>query len=174
LALTAAQATVQVTAKYLSAASVAVALDTQTILAQPTCPRNVVATPAGTTANVTAVSMTIFGTDESGATISEVLPAFTAGAATAVTGVKAFATISRITSPIVGAAVTVSVGDGYKFGIPTLLTRNTVLKGGAYLNQVREGTDPTVTTDTASLANNGFTLNSTPTATPIDLYYLVP
>lgn len=173
-ALTAAQAVLGTSADYLSAADNSVAINTSTILAQPTCPRNVVATPGGTTANVTAVSVTVTGTDETGATISEVLPAFSAGAGTAKVGNKAFATITNISCPINGAAVTLSVGPGAKFGIPHKLARNTVPKGCAFLNNVREATEPTVATDASVLCNNTILLNSAPNGTAIDVYYFVP
>src|SRR6185312_17337342 len=87
-------------------------------ITNPDSPRNVTATPGGTTANVLAVQVVVNGTDIFGQPLTETLPAFTAGAATAVTGSKAFATITSIVIPTVGAATTVAVGLGSKLGLP--------------------------------------------------------
>jgi hypothetical protein len=148
---------------------------TQTIttsITQPDVPRNITATPGGTTGNVTAVQCTITGTDVNGNVITETLPAFSAGAGTAVTGSKAFATVTSISQPACGTGVTISYGRGSKLGLPDVLPRDTILN--AYLNGVREGTRPTVTTDSSNVCNNTVTLNSALAGTPVIVDYYVP
>ena len=146
---------------------------TQTIttaITNPDVPRNITATPGGTTANVTAVSCVVTGTDINGTVITETLPAFTGGASTAVTGVKAFATVTSISQPAIGSAVTVAYGLGSKLGLPQRLSHNSVI--AAYLGGVREATAPTVTTDATNVSGNTATLNSAlnATAVAIDFY----
>lgn len=141
-------------------------------ITSPDVPRNITATPGGTTANVTAVQVTITGTDAAGKVITETLPAFTAGAATAVTGNKAFATVTSISQPACGTAVTIAYGVGSKLGLPQALPRDTVLN--AYLNGVREATRPTVTTDSANLCNNTAVLNSALNGSPVIVDYYEP
>ena len=139
-------------------------------ITNPDVPRCIVATPGGTTANVTAVSCIIAGTDISGAALTETLPAFTAGAATAVTSVNAFATVTSITQPAIGTSVTVSYGTSPKLGLPHHLTRNTVI--AAYLNGVKEATAPTVTTHATDRSKTLVQLNSAlnGTAVVVDYY----
>jgi hypothetical protein len=133
---------------------------TQTITptAQPDFARNVVVTPGGTTANVTAVSVVVNGTDVYGNVISETLPAFTAAASTAVTGVKAFASITSLVIPTIGTAVTTTFTCGSKLGLPARLFRNTVVY--AFFNNVREATAPTVNTNSTDFSQNTASLNS--------------
>lgn len=127
-------------------------------ITNPGVARNVTATPGGTTGNVLAVAVTVVGTNVYGEPLTEVLPAFTAGQATAVTGSKAFATVTSISVPAAGTAVTVSVGTGAKLGLPVKLSRNTVV--AAYLANVKETTAPTVAFNATSHASNTVTLNS--------------
>jgi hypothetical protein len=127
-------------------------------ITQPDTCRNITATSGGTGANVTAVSVVINGTDIFGQSISETLPAFTAGATGTVTGSKAFATVTSIQIPTVGASTTVAVGLGAKLGLPHVGNTDTVLN--AYLNKVRESTRPTVAFDGTNPCNNTVTLNS--------------
>jgi len=152
-------------AAVLAATSSAAGSTVTTGITNPDVPRNVVCTPGGTAANVTAVSVIVNGTNVFGQTISETLPAFTAGALTAVTGVKAFATITSIVIPLVGASTTVAVTTGSKLGLNRPMSRNGVLE--AYLNGVREGTAPTVTTSNAAIELNTVQLNSAYTGTPV-------
>lgn len=127
-------------------------------ITNPDVPRVITATPGGTTANVTAVSCIVTGTDIQGNAITETLPAFTAGAATAVTSVRAFKTVTSITQPAIGTAVTVAYGTGAKLGMPENLTRATVLD--AWFNGVKEATAPTVTTHATDVAQTLIQLNS--------------
>ena len=142
-----------------------------TAITQPTCARNVTATPSGTTANVTAVQMIVNGTDLAGNVIQEILPAFTAGAATAVVGSKAFATVTSYLQPACGASVSISLGTGAKLGLQDLLPENSVLY--AALAGVREATAPTVTVSSTVLSSNTMTLNSALNGTAVTCKYIV-
>lgn len=141
-----------------------------TAITNPDVARTIIATPGGTTANVTAVSVIVTGTDITGAALTETLPAFSAGAATAKTSVNAFATVTSITQPAIGSAVTVSYGTTAQLGLPYNLTRNTVL--AAYLNGVKEGTPPTITTHATDVSKTLAQLSSAlnGTAVVIDAY----
>jgi hypothetical protein len=134
--------------------------------------RNVTATTTGTGGNVLAVQVVVTGTDLSGAVITETLPAFSAGSLTTVTGSKAFATVTNITVPATGASTNVAIGVGSKLGLHHKLPHNSVVF--AFLNNVREGTAPTVAFDSANLSGNTATLNSAiPGSQVIDIYYRV-
>lgn len=136
-----------------------------TAITNPDVPRNVTATPGGTTGNVTAVQVVIAGTDANDQPITETLPAFTAAQATAVTGSKAFKTITSITIPSNGTSVTTAIGRGSKLGLPQVLSSDTIVS--AYLNGVREGTRPTVAFDPVNLCSNTVTLNSALNGNPV-------
>src|SRR5437868_1421046 len=67
-----------------------------------------------------------------------------------------------------GAQQTITTGS--KLGLGAKLGRNTVRQ--AYLNNVLEGTPPTVATSATAVEGNTATLNSAlPGAQPVDLYY---
>ena len=151
----------------LAATASAAASTVTTGITNPDSPRNVTATPGGTTGNVAAVSVIVNGTDVEGQLISETLPAFTAASSAAVTGSKAFATITSIVLPIVGSSTTVAVGLGSKLGLPFRTSVNTVMY--AYLNGVREATAPTVTFDATNVCNNTVTLNSALAGTAVQV-----
>jgi hypothetical protein len=143
-----------------------------TSITSPDVCRNITATPGGTTANVTAVSVIIAGTDIHGGAITETLPAFSAGAGTAVTGSKAFKTVTSITIPSNGSAVTTSIGVGSKLGLSKRLSRNSVLN--AYLGGAKEGTAPTVATSATVNASNTVTLNSALNGTAVVVDFIAP
>lgn len=159
-------------AAVLAATASAAGSTVTTGITNPDVPRNVTATPGGTTGNVLAVSVVVNGTDINGTTIAETLPAFTAGAATAVTGVKAFKTITSIVLPTTGASTTISVGRGAKIGLPYPLGRNTVI--AAYLSGVKEATAPTVATHATDPAQTTATLNSALNGTAVILDFYEP
>lgn len=129
-------------------------------ITNPDVPRNITATAGGTAADIKAIQVIVNGTDASGASISETLPAFTVDTAGTVTGSKAFKTITSITIPAHdGTGATTAVGTGAKLGVPDRLPgRNNVL--AAYLNGVKEGTAPTVVADASNLSGNTVTLSS--------------
>lgn len=133
-------------------------------------PRNITATSGGTAGDIGAIQVTIDGKDMEGNVIQEVLPIFTADNATTVVGAKIFAEVTQITIPAHdGTGATTSIGFGSKLGINKRLPRNSVY--GAYLNNAREGTAPTVTVSASALESNGATLNSALNATPVRLEY---
>lgn len=93
------------------------AVTTTTGITDPDVPRNLVVTPGGTTADVAAADVTITGTNVEGATISETFT-FAADATGAVTGNKAFKTVTSIVVPTQdGDAATFAVTTGAKLGI---------------------------------------------------------
>lgn len=130
-----------------------------TAITNPDVPRCLVFTPSGTTANVTAVSMIVTGTDVNGNVLTETLPAFTAGAATAVTSVNAFATVTSYIQPACGTSVTITPTCSPKLGlnIPASLTGRV----DAWLGGTLEATKPTVVPNTNGLiSGNLISLNS--------------
>jgi hypothetical protein len=122
-------------------------------ITNPDVPRNVTATPVGTAGNVLAVQVAVTGTDINGNAQAETLPAFTAGALTAVVGSKAFKTVTKIVIPAAGTGITVSVGTGSKLGLPRRINHDSILN--VSFNGVTEATRPTV-----NAANGTVTLNS--------------
>jgi hypothetical protein len=133
---------------------------------QPDVARNV--TVKGNDANVSG-DVVIDGLDFEGNAITETIAL---DAANLVAGNKAFAEITLITLPAYDTADTerVRVGLGAKIGLPVRLSRNTVI--AAFLDNVREGTAPTVAVDAAAIESNTATLNSAldGSAVIIDLY----
>lgn len=139
---------------------------------QPDVPRCLVSTPSGTTANVTAVQDYVEGTDVNGNFLSETLPAYTAGAATAVTSVNAFKTVTKYIQKANGASVTITTKYSPKIGLPIPVT----LTGGAtaWLGGTLEATAPTVTVNTTgSISGNLIQLNSALNASAV-LVRIVP
>lgn len=133
-------------------------------------PRNITATAGGTAGDIKAIQVTIDGKDMEGNVIQEVLPAFTVDTAGTVTGSKIFAEVTQITIPAHdGTGATTAIGFGSKLGIDKRLARNSVY--AAYLNNVREGTAPTVTVSASALESNGATLDSALDGTPVRLDY---
>lgn len=83
----------------------------------PDVPRNLAITPAGTTADVAAMSITVTGTNVEGKVITEDF-AFAANASTATVGNKAFKTVTSVSIPAQdGAGATFSIDTGSKLGI---------------------------------------------------------
>jgi hypothetical protein len=141
-------------------------------ITNPDVPRNVTATPSGTAGNVLAVQVVVAGTDTRGNAITETLPAFTAGSLAAVTGSKAFRTITSVSIPAAGTGITVAIGSGTKLGLPHRLSRDTILN--AYLGGVRESTRPTVAFDGTNWCNNTVVLNSTPNGNAVIVDFYLP
>lgn len=140
--------------------STATAATVTSFLAQPDVARNLVVTPGSTTADVAAGNVTIVGKDIRGNTITENF-AFLANQTTAVTGTKAFKTITSIAFPAedspYGATWDVGVGDA--LGLPKCMDgAGWVIKG------LVDGVDLTGITVTAgsttgALSSNKFTPN---------------
>jgi len=139
-----------------------------TAINNPSVARNITATVGGTGANITAVQVIIVGTNYDGSSITETLPAFTAATPGTVQGLKAFKTITSITIPACGVGVTIAIGFGEVLGLPCKLAHNTVF--GAYLNNVKEVTAPTVITNATTIENNTIKLNSALNSQIVDAY----
>lgn len=141
-------------------------------ITNPSVPRNITATAGGTALDIGAIQVTVNGTNYADEVITEILPAFTVDTAGTVTGSKAFKTITSITVPAHdGLGATTAIGFGEKLGLPYLLAHNTVL--ATYLDNVKEGTAPTVAVDAAAIENNTMDLNSALTGTVVDAYLIV-
>lgn len=139
----------------------------------PPSPRNITATSGGTAGDIKAIQVTITGTNANGETISETLPIFTEDTATTVQGTYAFASVTSMTIPAHdGTGATTSLGFGDKLGMPHLLPGNTVLL--ATLGGTKEGTAPTVVTDSDEIEKNTCDLNSALNGTAVKVYYLLP
>lgn len=96
--------------------------------AQPAYPRRLSILPGGTTGDVAACSITVYGTDWEDVEISEAF-AFLANASTATNGTKRFKTVRKIVIPAQdGAGATWDVGEraGDTIGIMTNPTVDTV------------------------------------------------
>lgn len=137
------------TANVLSAhagATSAAPVTVTTFLAQPDYARNLVVTPGGTTADVAAGNVVINGIDIQGNVISESF-AFTADQSTAVTGNKAFKTITSIVIPAEDSpfGATWSVGFGTKLGLYGCLSG-----AGWYWKGLVDGADLTGSTVAAN------------------------
>jgi hypothetical protein len=136
--------------------------------------RNVTVTQTITNAaEDTNGTITVTGTDLSGATISEeIIPN---GGAT-VAGAKCFKTITSIVGAgwVVNGADpdTITVGFGALIGLPDKLT-DTAQVLAASLNNVKEATAPTVTVSATVLASNTVDLNSALDGTPVKVYYIL-
>ncbi len=135
-------------------------------ITNPTTPRNIkiVGNAAGIAGNVV-----IKGTNYNGNTITETIAL---NGVTAVEGAKAFKTVTEIDLPIKTNASgdTVSVGFGEKLGLPYKLPHNTVLF--AHLDNVKEATAPTVTTNSTALEGNTIKLNSSLSGKIVDVYLI--
>lgn len=138
-------------------------------ITNPDVPRNVTATAGGTATDIKAIQVIVEGTNEDGATITETLPVFTVDTAGTVVGSKAFKTVTKITIPAHdGTGATTAIGRGSKLGLGTKLRLNTVR--AAYLNNVLEGTAPTVAVSTTAVESNTVLLNSAlPGAQQVDI-----
>jgi hypothetical protein len=141
-------------------------------ITNPTVPRNISATAAGTAGDIKAVQVVIEGTNYADEEISEALPAFTADTAGTVQGSKAFKTVTKVTIPAHdGTGATTSMGFGDKLGLPYKLAHNTVL--AAYLNNVKESTAPTVAVSATAVESNTIDLNSALNSSVVDAYLMV-
>ena len=128
-------------------------------ITDPPTVRSITATAGGTAGDIKAIQVTVSGTNEDDATISEVLPAFSVNTAGTVVGAKAFKTVTSIVIPAHdGTGATTSVGTGALLGLGFRMKRNTIID--AYLADVREGTAPTVAVSASAIESNTMSLNS--------------
>lgn len=147
----------------------------KTAITNPDQPRNITVTAGGTEEDIKAIKVTVVGTNVFGEAISEEIGPFTVNTAGTKEGSKAFKTVTEIKIPAHdGEGATTAVGTGNKLGLPGKLSRNTVI--AAYLNNVKEGTAPTVAVSSSAVESNTLKLNSTPneTAVLVDLYHSDP
>lgn len=119
---------------------------------QPDVPRNLQIVASGTaTGNVV-----ITGTNIRGQVITETIAL---NGATPVLGNKAFASVTSIQLPTVGAT-TINVGTGVKLGLERMLSADLVL--GTEVNGVYETTRPTVAHSTSAIESNTIQTNTAP------------
>lgn len=151
-------------------AATALTAQTQQItenITNPAVPRNIkiVGNAIGITGDVV-----VTGTNYAKETITETIAL---NGTAEVEGAKAFKTVTQIDLPVeVHAGTdTVSVGFGDKLGLPYKLTHNTILF--AFFDNVKEGTDPTITVDPTNIENNTVNLNSALGAKVVDVYLMV-
>lgn len=143
----------------------------KTTITDPLEPRNITATAGGTAGDIKAVVVKIGGKNVDGAAITENLPAFTVDTAGTKVGSKAFAEVDYVEIPVHdGLGATTSIGTGAKLGLGDKLARNTVLN--AYLNNVKEGTAPTVAFSATAIESNTVSLNSALDGTDVVVDYL--
>lgn len=144
-------------------ATSAAAATVTTFAAQPDSPRNLVVTPGGTTTDIEACVITISGTNIFDKAISETFT-FTANQNTAVTGAKAFKTVSSVAFPANcesgGFAATWSVGIGEKIGL-----KRCMAEAGAWVQSSIDGayesTRATVVADADEVEKNTADFNGT-------------
>lgn len=143
-------------------ATSAAAATVSSFLVQPDVPRNLVITPAGTTADVAACTLTVTGKNYLNNTITESF-VFADNASTATTGSKAFKTVTSIGFPaaceegVFGANW--SVGWGNKIGLKACMDFDHWLQ--STLNGSYESTRATVTYDADEVEKNFVVFNGT-------------
>lgn len=149
----------------IALASITQEIDTG--ITNPAVPRNI--TVKGNAAGI-AGNVVIHGTNYADEEISETIAL---NGATEVGGAKAFKTVTQIDLPVETHAGTdtVSIGWGDKLGLPYKLAHNTVL--AAYLDNVKEGTAPTVAVSATALESNTIDLNSALNGKVVDVYLIV-
>ena len=148
---------------------------TSTFLAQPDVARNIVVTPGGTTGDIEACNIQVFGTNYGNDPINEVF-SFTPDQSSAITGTKAFKTITsagwyqNCESGSFGA--TWSIGYGEKLGL-----KNCMDQAGhiffSTLNGSKEGTAPTMAVDSDEMEKNTSDFNGTMNGSnDFELFYI--
>lgn len=145
-------------------------------LTDPDVPRNLTVTPGGTTADIRDSFVTVNGTNIEGKPISEGFK-FADQTASAVTGVKAFRTV---TSVVIGqqgsSSPTFSVGTGNKLGVNhRLFNQNTTVKvytSSAVYGALTLQNAPTVVSNEQNLENNTVTPATVPNGSLIfNIFY---
>ncbi len=144
-----------------------------TFAGQPDVPRNLVITPGGTTTDIESCVITVSGTSYNNTSISEDFT-FSANQSTAVTGNKAFKTVTSVAFPANcesgGFAATWSIGVGFKLGLKRCM-RNAANFLHASYNGVYESTRPTVAASASAVESNTVTLNTTLAGSDVELFY---
>jgi len=163
----AASATAAGAANVLAATALTTAAqDITTGITQPKTPRVLSITGSAATA---VGNVVITGTDAAGAALSETI--VSTGAATVV-GTKAFATVTKITLPLLASpdGETISVGLAGAFGIPYKLPYDTILKisnGGTATTVASSSFSATV------LSSNYIVPTAGLNGTQVDVYLIV-
>lgn len=125
-------------------------------------------TAVGTAAGITG-DLKVTGINMAGDEITETLAL---NGTTPVVGSKAFAAVTQVEVPVRHAADdAVQIGWGVKFGIPYILTLNTVL--AAYVNGAKESTPPTVAVSSEALESNTISMNTMPSGKATHYYLIV-
>lgn len=141
----------------------AATVSTTTFVAQPDVTRNVIVTPGDTTADVASCVINIVGTDFHSQSINEDFT-FVANQATAVTGNKAFKTISSVDYPAncedSPFTATWSIGYAEKLGLKRCLGQAGWVLGSTVAG-AWETTRPTIANDTANIEGNTADFNGT-------------
>lgn len=138
-------------------------LTVTTFAHQPDVTRNLTVTPAGTTADVTACTVTINGTNHFGKSINETF-SISATQSTATVGNKAFRTVTSVVIP--AACETGSNNDtAWHVGVSSKLGLNRCLDfagdfGHASFGGVKETTAPTIAANATAVESNTAILNS--------------
>lgn len=160
-------------------AATATATTAQTVttgITNPDVPRNLVVKPGGTAADLGSGTVVVHGTNWEGAAISEEF-GLTDGATTAITGNKAFKTVTSVVIPICdGTGATISVGVGNKLGIKhRVYTSNTTVKVVKDVAGTRTlDTTPTLVADEYYLEENVVTPATVPDgSTSYSIYYIL-
>jgi hypothetical protein len=141
---------------------------TTTAITQPSCARNIVITPGGTTASVKAANIVINGTNIGGEAISESI-LMTENGTDAVVGSKAFKTVTSIVIPAQdGAGATFAFSSGSKLGLPVKLTKNPCLK--AVFGTAADSALPTLAMSSTVLCSNTAIFATALDGTALQLY----
>jgi len=149
---TAAQAVAESTLHAAVTGSGTVVVNTTTAFTQPSCPRNLKITPGGTTADVKAASVTVYGTNIADEVISEAF-AFAENATAATVGAKAFKSITSMSIPAQdGAGATFLLASGSKLGLPVKLDKN--YASDALFGTAKDSALPTMAVSSSALESN--------------------
>jgi len=141
-------------------------------ITNPSCPRNLTVTAAGTGGDVKAIQVTITGTDFNDEVISEVMPIFVVDTPATKTGVKAFKTVTSISIPAHdGNGATTSVGVEDTLGLP--FKRRVLGVGDMFLGVNRNTGTPTIKFSATSLSNNTLKTGAAVNGTTQDVFLFV-
>jgi hypothetical protein len=137
-----------------------------TAITNPKVPRALIV--KGNAAGV-AGDVVIKGTNYLDEAIEETIVAADAGA---VSGTKAFKTVTEITVPARTApGDTISIGFCDKLGLPYLLAHNTVI--ASYHDNALEGTPATVAVSATAIESNTVDLNTALNGKQVDIYVII-
>ena len=135
------------------------------------CARNVTVKAGGTSADIAAGNVTVYGVDMAGDEISEDF-AITENTAGTTTGNKAFAAVTKIVIPQQdGGGATFKIGFGDKLGLPFKLAGGVVID--AVFDGTVESTKPTLATSADYVSSNTVTLNSALNEKTVDVYLTI-